>query len=292
MTTLLLDRSQPPHALQTRAERTLPWCVSALIHFVAAAVGASVVTLTSLHRSHSAVVPSAAGTRSVDSIRVVLPRVLFRSPYGAGGGGGGGGNDDPRPIRHATGHGRDAATLRTRPHDATTDGRVPASNDLAPTVFLDARSLASGDSEQAGLPVGGVSFGTSLGPGSGGGVGSGRGTGIGPGDGPGIGPGSGGGTGGGAYTIGSGVTAPRLLVQTTPRYTADALERRIQGTVSLDVVIARDGTPVRIRVVRSLDDGLDREAIEALRQWRFAPGVLAGSPVDVEVVVLIDFWIR
>jgi len=169
---------------------------------------------------------------------------------------------------------------------------MPENADLTPTVVLDARSLASGDSEQAGLPVGGVSFGTSLGPGSGGGVGSGHGTGIGPGEGPGIGPGSGGGFGGGAYKVGSGVTAPRLLVEKTPRYTADALERRIQGTVSLAVVVARDGRPVRIHVVRSLDDGLDREAIAALREWRFAPGMLAGSPVDVEVVVLIDFWIR
>jgi hypothetical protein len=74
-----------------------------------------------------------------------------------------------------------------------------------------------------------------------------HGTGIGSGDGPGIGPGSGGGIGGGTYRVGNGVTAPRLLAQTTPRYTADALLRRVQGTVSLDVVVARDGTPANIR---------------------------------------------
>src|SRR5205085_10991238 len=115
-------------------------------------------------------------------------------------------------------------------------------------------------------------------------------TGIGGGDGPGIGPGTGGGIGGGTYRVGNGVTAPRLLAQTTPRYTADALLRRVQGTVSLDVVVARDGTPANIRIVRSLDRDLDREAVEALGQWRFIPGTLGGRPVDVEVVVMIDFW--
>jgi len=88
------------------------------------------------------------------------------------------------------------------------------------------------------------------------------------------------------------VTAPRLLAQTTPRYTADALLRRVPGTVSLDVVVARDGTPANIRIVRSLDHDLDREAVDALGQWRFIPGTLGDRPVDVEVVVMIDCWIR
>jgi len=68
--------------------------------------------------------------------------------------------------------------------------------------------------------------------------------------------------------------------------------RGVQGTVSLDVIVARDGTPANIRIVRSLDRDLDREAVEALRLWRFIPGTLGGRPVDVEVVVMIEFWIR
>ena len=158
-------------------------------------------------------------------------------------------------------------------------------------ILLDARPLASGDSVVAGLPAGGVSYGTSQGPGSGGGVGTGVGTGAGSGRGPGVGPGVGGGTGGGVYRPGGGVTAPRLLDRVAHRYTDDALQRRIQGAVWLELVVDRAGHPADIRVVRSLDQGLDEEAVIAVRQWRFAPGTLAGSPVDVQVVVVVDFRI-
>jgi protein TonB len=63
--------------------------------------------------------------------------------------------------------------------------------------------------------------------------------------------------------------------------------------VVLEVIVARDGCPSRIRVVRSLDrGGLDEEAVAAVAQWRFEPGRLAGVPVDVLVTIMLDFWIR
>jgi TonB family protein len=159
-------------------------------------------------------------------------------------------------------------------------------------LLLDARPLASGTSNQLGLPVGGVSFGTSTGPGSGGGVGEGVGTGIGPGTGPGFGPGSGGGIGGGVYRPGGSVTVPRVLTQVRPSYTSEALAGRIQGPVVLELVVRADGHPADIRVLRSLDPGLDAQAIVAASQWRFDPGRLAGRPVDVQIVIVMDFSIR
>jgi protein TonB len=108
----------------------------------------------------------------------------------------------------------------------------------------------------------------------------------------GIGAGSAGGFGGGAYRLGSGVVPPTLLKQVTPRYTADAMSKRIQGVVALEVVVNREGVPTAIRVTRSLDPGLDGEAIAAARQWRFAPGRVADTPVEVLVTILLDFNIR
>jgi protein TonB len=80
--------------------------------------------------------------------------------------------------------------------------------------------------------------------------------------------------------------------QVRPTYTVEALERRVMGSVTLDLVVARDGLPIDIRVVGSLDDGLDAEAIKAVRQWRFAPGRLDGQPVDVAITVVLDFRIH
>jgi periplasmic protein TonB len=227
--------------------------------------------------------------------QVVLPKHLIFLPATGppGGGGGGGGNRQSGPIRHAEGVGHDAVTLRTTKRPPT-PGPGPVALDTAiPPVVLDALPMASGTTEQIGLPVGGVSFGTSTGSGSGGGVGTGEGTGIGSGRGPGIGPGSGGGFGGGAYRPGGSVTTPRLLSEVKPHYTSEALERKIQGSVWLDVVVMRDGCAGAVRVARSLDPGgLDEEAIKAIRLWRFAPGRLAGVPVDVQVTVVMDFSIR
>jgi protein TonB len=225
-------------------------------------------------------------------MRVVLPRMVFQLSGPPGGGGGGGGNRQRGPIRHAEAIGPDATTLRTGKPPATAD-RLANADTALPPIVLDARPLASGDIVQIGLPIGGVSSGTSTGPGSGGGVGTGTGTGIGSGSGPGIGAGSGGGVGGGVYRSGGGVTAPRLLAQTKPKYTTEALGQKIQGSVWLEIVVTRDGLVEQVRIVRSLDPGgLDHQAVAAVRQWRFEPGRLAGTPVDVQVTVVMDFSIQ
>jgi len=236
--------------------------------------------------------PSAV-RRPPEVVHVVLPRIIFQESGSIGGGGGGGGNRQSGPIRHAEGIGHDAATLRTRKRAPAP--QQPAHGDAAALheVVLDGRPLASGNAVQIGLPVGGVSYGTSTGPGSGGGVGTGSGTGIGSGRGPGVGPGSGGGTGGGVYRPGGTVTTPRLLSQVKPSYTSDALGRKIQGSVWLEIVVSREGRVDEVRVIRSLDPaGLDEQAVAAVRRWQFEPGRLAGAPVDVMVTVVMDFSIQ
>lgn len=215
---------------------------------------------------------------------------LARDPLQLGQGGGGGGNRQPAPIRHAQAVGSDAITLRAASPASTT----PAISEVAPSVpvVLDALPLASGAFDQIGLPAGGVAYGTSTGPGFGHGVGTGAGTGIGSGLGPGLGPGSGGGLGGGFYRPGGAVSAPRVLAEVKPTYTNGAALRRVQGTVVLDVVVTQEGRPSQIRVVRSLDEELDQQAITAAAQWRFEPGRLAGRPVDVLVTIMFDFSVR
>lgn len=231
-----------------------------------------------------------------------IRHIVFLAPDSlriGGGGGGGGGNQQPGPIRQSQGTGSDAITLRVTksPQMSVPIASVAAAlvEDVAPlaSVVLDAKPLAFGTFDQVGLPTGGVPASISTGPGSGGGVGTGIGTGIGSGHGPGVGPGSGGGIGGGVYRPGGAVTAPRVIAEVKPTYTNDALLHKIQGTVVLELVVTRDGRASQIRVVRSLDpEGLDDQAVAAAAQWLFEPGRLAGTPVDVLVTVMLDFWIR
>ncbi len=91
------------------------------------------------------------------------------------------------------------------------------------------------------------------------------------------------------YRPGSGVTMPRLLKDVKPDYTDEARRAKIQGRVLLECVVLVDGTTSRIRVVHSLDAGLDQSAIKALEQWRFAPGTRDGVAVAVTVQMEMTF---
>jgi protein TonB len=84
-----------------------------------------------------------------------------------------------------------------------------------------------------------------------------------------------------------------VITQVQPRYSIEALERKIEGSVWLEVVVTCEGRAGRVRVMRSLDPrGLDEEAIKAVRQWQFDPGRISGQPVDVVVTVVMDFSIH
>jgi protein TonB len=73
------------------------------------------------------------------------------------------------------------------------------------------------------------------------------------------------------YRPGGAVSAPHLIKEVKPRYTPEGLRQMIAGTVVLEAIVRSDGCPSQIRVVRSLDRGLDEEAMSAVAQWRFEP---------------------
>jgi periplasmic protein TonB len=132
----------------------------------------------------------------------------------------------------------------------------------------------------------------SAGPGVGGGIGTGQGRGVGEGKGPGVGPGEGGGTGGGVFHVGGGVTPPSVLSRVEPQYSEEARKARYQGTVVLEAIVRTDGTVDIQRIVRSLGFGLDENAIQALKQWKFRPGMRNGVPVNVSLNIEVNFNLR
>ena len=279
---------QPSPRLPRHDSVEAPAVFGAMSLVVHAMLFTAVVALAGTRRDGT---PDARSSQ-VSQTHLETPRfvhLIERVRPGPGGGGGGGGNRQRKPIPRMQAPGRDAATLPAASRAVPAAPRLDAIPPLQ-TIALDAQRLASGLVLQIGSLDGVLASGTSQGPGSGGGVGDGVGTGIGSGRGPGLGPGSGGGTGGGVYRPGGGVTPPTLVREVKPTYTSDALRASIQGSVFLDVVVQRDGTPRDIIVVRSLDrGGLDRQAVLAVEQWRFNPGRLNGVPVDVLISVIVDF---
>ena len=223
------------------------------------------------------------------------PRLVFLATPGPGGGGGGGGRSEKRPASVFRRQGRNLlqAPLPARaPPPPTSPNPVVEKTELEKAgLQVDAVPHPAGSSDQRGEIEAAEDLPESSGPGVGEGAGTGQGTGMGPGTGSGLGPGWGGGTGGGPYRPGSGVTMPVLIRQIMPNYTEEALRQKIQGEVLLEVVISRDGRIFDARVIRSLDQGLDRKALEAVRQWTFVPGKLRGEPVDVLAWVAVKFEI-
>jgi protein TonB len=56
-----------------------------------------------------------------------------------------------------------------------------------------------------------------------------------------------------------------------PPYTDEARKTRLQGILTVRVLIGADGRAHRIQIVKGLGMGLDENAIAAIQAWRFAP---------------------
>lgn len=78
--------------------------------------------------------------------------------------------------------------------------------------------------------------------------------------------------------------APRTLVtRTPPRFPEAALRRRLEGEVELNLRIAADGSVEAVDLLRADPPGVfDREAVLAVRRWRYAP---ADAASDARVVL-------
>ena len=85
------------------------------------------------------------------------------------------------------------------------------------------------------------------------------------------------------------VTLPVPIVKSEPEYSYEARVAKITGSVRLSVLIGADGVPQEIRVLKSLDPGLDQNAMDAVSKWRFKPGTKDGQPVPVLTTIEVSF---
>jgi protein TonB len=92
-----------------------------------------------------------------------------------------------------------------------------------------------------------------------------------------------------AYRVGDGVSVPAVLYRVDPEYTLVASNLKIQGQVILQTEVTKEGIAENIEVVKSLDSGLDEQAIKAVGKWRFKPAMKDGKPVRVLVTVEVLF---
>ena len=94
------------------------------------------------------------------------------------------------------------------------------------------------------------------------------------------------------YKIGRGVTPPKVIYKVEPKYSKETRDAKIQGAVVLRLVINPNGLAQDIHVIRALSPDLDRNAIQALTQWRFQPATKSGLPVFVRATVEVNFRLK
>lgn len=90
--------------------------------------------------------------------------------------------------------------------------------------------------------------------------------------------------------IGGNVRAPRKTYDVKPIYPVSMREAGLEGIVPIDAVIGRDGIVASVRVLTAqVHPDLAMAAVDAVRQWRFTPTLLNGTPVDVVMTVTVRF---
>jgi periplasmic protein TonB len=83
------------------------------------------------------------------------------------------------------------------------------------------------------------------------------------------------------------MTPPRVISGPDPRYTAQAQEHEIEGTMLVRCIVGVDGSVRDCRVTRGLPF-MDREVIQAVQRRRYSPALLAGHPVEVDYTFKIE----
>lgn len=91
------------------------------------------------------------------------------------------------------------------------------------------------------------------------------------------------------FKIGKGVAAPHILAKQEPKYAEEARKNKLQGSILLSLVIDATGAPTQIAVLRPLGMGLDEQAVQAVSQWKFAPGIKDGVAVPVYAQLEVTF---
>ncbi|HEX7707466.1 MAG TPA: TonB family protein [Thermoanaerobaculia bacterium] len=95
----------------------------------------------------------------------------------------------------------------------------------------------------------------------------------------------------GVHRVGGDVVAPKVVTRVEPVYPEEARAAGVSGMVVLEAVIDEYGNVESARVLKPLPFGLDQSALEALREWKFEPGTLNGSPVKVVFNLTLNFRI-
>jgi protein TonB len=89
-------------------------------------------------------------------------------------------------------------------------------------------------------------------------------------------------------TVSQGVSEGLLVKKVQPVYPASALRMHVEGGVQLLATVSKNGDISAIKIL-SGDSQLARAAADAVKQWKYKPYLLDGSPVEIQTQITVKF---
>ena len=82
---------------------------------------------------------------------------------------------------------------------------------------------------------------------------------------------------------------PQAVSQVAPAYPVELRKAKVEGSVTLVFVLSEDGRVVDPRVENSSRPEFEKPALDAIRKWRFSPGMKDGRAVRTYIRVPMRF---
>ena len=86
-----------------------------------------------------------------------------------------------------------------------------------------------------------------------------------------------------------GFTPPHVLSSVTPQYTPEARAAKFSGKCVVALTIDTQGNPINVHIEKPIGMGLDENAINAVKQYRFTPAMQDGVPIAKRVHIEVAF---
>ena len=88
--------------------------------------------------------------------------------------------------------------------------------------------------------------------------------------------------------VSQGVSRGLLVKEVAPKYPPNALRLRVEGSVQLLATVSKDGDISAVKIL-SGDQQLAHAATDAVKQWKYKPYLLNGSPVEIQTQITVNF---
>jgi protein TonB len=95
----------------------------------------------------------------------------------------------------------------------------------------------------------------------------------------------------GPLKVAGDIQSLRIIEQVKPVYPELAKLSRTEGTVTLQILIGKDGKVAKVDIV-SGPALLTRAASDAVKQWKYKPTIVGGQAVEVSTPVTLQFHMR